>query len=217
SGYGRYPYYPPPPYYRPPPYYPPPGYRPPPPGYRPPGYPPPSYSPSRPTPYPADGSRPGVPTTLPADAGGVSTIQRWQPDQSRMVANGGASALPSAATMEARGWSSGAAASSTRAVPGTGSANTWNKPTAVAPQPARNVSTPSPPRPVNNIPILPAQTPNPTRAAPSQGNAQPAPNHPVNRPSQSPSNTGQGSAFGGLGNGNAARDSSNRGAASRGN
>ena len=203
SGYGRYPYYPPPPYYRPPAYYPPPGYRPPPPGYRPPGYPPPSYNPSRPTPYPANGSRPGVPTTLPANA------QRWQPDQSRMVANGGAKSLPSASTMEARGWSSGTVPS-TRPVPSTGAVNTWNKPAMVSPQPAANISTPSQPRTTYNSPT---QTPNVSRPTPSQGAEQPAPNQPVNRPSQS--NAGQGSAFGGAGNGAAARNSSNRGAASR--
>jgi hypothetical protein len=207
SGHGRYPYYPPPPYYRPPPYYPPPGYRPPPPGYRPPGYPPPSYNPSRPTPYPANGSRPGVPTTLPANAG---ASQRWQPDQSRMVANGGARALPSASTMEARGWSSGVTASATRPASGPSAANTWNKPATVAPQPARNLPATSQPRTTYNPP---AQTPNVTRPVPSPGNTQPAPSQPVNRPSQS--NTGPGSAFGGVGNGAAARNSSNRGAVSR--
>jgi hypothetical protein len=205
-GGGRYPYYPPPPYYRPPTYYPPPGYRPPPPGYRPPGYPPPNYNPSRPTPYPANGSRPGVPTTLPANA---DTVQRWQPDQSRMVANGGVKSLPSASTMEARGWSSGAAAT-TRPVPSTGAVNTWSKPAVVTPQPGPNNSMPSQPRTTYNSPT---QTPNVSRPNPSPGPAQPAPNQPVNRPSQS--NAGQGSAFDGVGNGAAARNSSNRGAASR--
>jgi hypothetical protein len=213
SGYGRYPYYPPPPYYRPPPYYPPPGYRPPPPGYRPPGYPPPSYNPARPTPYPANGSRPGVPATLPANAGTASTMQRWQPDQSRMVANGGAGALPSASTMEARGWSSGAAATATRPAPNNAAASTWNRPAAVAPQPARDTSTPAQLRTSYNTP---AQTPNLPRPTPPQGAAQPAPNQPVNRPAPSQSNANQGSAFNGVGNGAAARDSSNRGAASRG-
>jgi hypothetical protein len=217
GSYGRYPYYPPPPYYRPPPYYPPPGYRPPPPGYRPPGYPPPSYNPARPTPYPANGQRP---TTLPANGG---TAQRWQPDQSRMVANGGAKALPSASTMEARGWSSGATAAATRPttgtgttatrpMPSTGTVNPSTRPATVAPQPARNISTPAQSRPAYT---QPAQSPNVTRPAPSQGNSQPTPNQPMNRPSQSPSNAGQGSAFGGVSNGSAARNSSNRGAASR--
>ena len=185
-GGGRHSYYPPPPYYRPPPYYPPPGYRPPPPGYRPPGYPPPSYHPGRPTPYSANG-------------GAASAAQRWQPDQKRMVANGGAGSLPSASTMEARGWTSGANAAATRPAngaganvnrpsPGTGAVNTGNRPVTVAQQPARNVSTPTQPRSANNPP--------------------------VNRPA--PSNNGQGSAFDGIGNGAAARDASNRGAASRG-
>jgi hypothetical protein len=206
SGHGRYPYYPPPPYYRPPRYYPPPGYRPPPPGYRPSGYPPPSYNPSRPTPYPANGSRPGVPTTLPANSG-AGTAQRWQPDKSRLAVNGGAS------TLEARGWSSGAGATATRPATGTG-ANTWTKPATVAPQPAKNISKPSQPRTSNNRPNTPAQTPNVTRSAPSPGAAQPAPNQPLTRPA--PSNAGQNSAFSGVSNGAAARDSSNRGAASRG-
>jgi hypothetical protein len=195
SGYGRYPYYPPPPYYRPPPYYPPPGYRPPPPGYRPPGYPPPGYNPARPTPYPANS--------------GAGAAQRWQPDQSRLAVNGGARSLPSASTMEARGWSSGTGAAATRPVPGIGAA-AGTRPATVSPQSARNVSTPSQPRTSYNPP---AQTPNVTRPAPSPGAAQPAPNQPVNRPS--PSNANQGSAFGGVGNGAAARDASNRGAASR--
>jgi len=211
SGYGRYPYYPPPPYYRPPPYYPPPGYRPPPPGYRPPGIPPPSYYPPRPAPYPANGSRPGVPTTLPANAGASpSTMQRWQPDQKRMVTSGGAGSLPSANTLEARGWSSGAGAAATRPAPGTGGNTSSTRPAAAAPQPAQSISKPAAPRTSYNPPT---QTPNVTRPAPSQGTAQPTPNQPVNRPS--PSNAGQGSAFNGVGNGAAARDSSNRGAASR--
>jgi hypothetical protein len=233
--YGRYPYYPPPPYYRPPPYYPPPGYRPPPPGYRPPGYPPPSYNPARPTPYPANGSRPGVPSTLPANGAGGS--QRWQPDQSRLAVNGGASALPSASTMEARGWNSGSGAAAARPANGTGNvasrpANgagiaTGNRPATVSPQPAQNFSPSSQPRPSNNN--TPAQSPNISRPAQSQGGSQPTPNQPVNRPSQPAQNQpanrpaqsngnqgGQGSAFNGAGNGSAARDASNRGAASRG-
>lgn len=110
SGGGRYHYYPPPPAYRPPPYYPPPGYRPPSPGYRPPGYPPPAtYSP-RPTPYPVNGSKPGPPTTMPANVGAATTMQRWQPDQSRMMANGAANSMSSASSQEARGWNSGAQA-----------------------------------------------------------------------------------------------------------
>ena len=219
AGGGRYPYYPPPPYYRPPPYYPPPGYRPPPPGYRPPGYPPPSYNPARPTPYPANGSRPGVPSTLPANA---DTAKRWQPDQSRMVANGGAKALPSASTLEARGWSSGDRASTgpssstgavgTRPANGTSLVNGGNRPAAVSPQPARDVSTPGQSRPSNNSP---AQNPNVTRpTAPAQGTVRPAPNQPATRPV--PAKPAQDSAFSGVGNASTARDSSSRGAASRG-
>jgi Protein of unknown function (DUF3300) len=212
-GGGRYPYYPPPPHYRPPPYYPPPGYRPPPPGYRPPGYPP------RPTPYPANGSRPGTPSTLPANAVATpATMQRWQPDQKRMAAGGGASSLPSASTMEARGWSSGAVATTSRPTSNASTVNTWNKPATVSPQPARNNPVPS----QTARPNTPAQSPNVTRPSPSQGLPPSSPNQPANRPSPSqpanrsaPSNTGQGSAFGGVGNGAVARDSSNRGAASR--
>jgi hypothetical protein len=211
GGYGRYPYYPPPPHYRPPAYYPPPGYRPPPPGYRPPGYPPPSYNPGGPATYPANGSRPG--TAYPAN-NGTSTMQRWQPDQNRMVANGGAGSLPSASTLEARGWSSGATAT-TRPAPNVNTANNWNKPATVAP--ARNVPlTPSPSRPAYTPP---AQTPNVARPSSSQNNSptaanRPSPSQPANRPALA--NNGSGSAFGGVGNGAAARDSSNRGAASRG-
>lgn len=200
--YGRYPYYPPPPYYRPPPYYPPPGYRPPLPGYRPPGYPPPSYNPSRPTPY---------------QANGAGTAQRWQPDQNRMIANGGASSLPSASTMEARGWSSDTGASRTRPSTGTGGIGSasGNRPAAVSPQPAQNFSPGSQQRPSGNN--TPAQNPNMSRQVQSQGTSQSAPNQSANRPSQSNADQGsQGSAFNGVGNGNADRDASNRGAASRG-
>jgi hypothetical protein len=211
SGYGRYPYYPPPPHYRPPPYYPPPGYRPPPPGYRPPGYPPPSYYPPRPTPYTGTGSRPPTPTTLPANTGAASsTMQRWQPDQNRMKATGGASSLPSANTLEARGWSSGAGAAATRPAPGTDATTTWTKPATVTPRPAQSIATPSTPRTSYNTPT---QSPNLTRPPTSQGISQPAANQSFNRPSQ-PS-AGQGSAFGGVGNGATTRDYSNRGAASR--
>jgi len=221
SGPGRYPYYPPPPYYRPPPYYPPPGYYPPPPGYRPPGVPPPTYYPPRPTPYSANGSGPGVAGTLPANAGAASTMERWQPDRNRLAVNGGASSLPSASTMEARGWNSGTGAAATR--PSTGAAGgvtrpatgtgagAGTRPAAVSPQPAQNFS-PSQSRPANNN--TPSQSPNVTRPTPSQGNSQPAPNQPVNRPSQS--NANQGGAFGGVGNGTTDRAASNRGAASRG-
>ena len=218
SGSGRYPYYPPPPHYRPPPYYPPPGYRPPPPGYRPPGYPPPSYNPGRPTPYPANGTRPGAPTTLPAN-----TAQRWQPDQSRMRATGGASTKASISTMEARGWSAGTAgggAATTRPANGAGAATTRPanggaanlgnaRPTTTAQQPARNGPAQPTPRPSVNAP---GQSPT-TRPSNSPGGTQLAQNQPVTRPAQS--NAGQGSAFNGVGNGAATRDTSNRGAASR--
>jgi hypothetical protein len=224
GAYGRYPYYPPPPYYRPPPYYPPPGYRPPPPGYRPPGYPPPNHNWARPTPY-------------DSGAGGGSGNQRWQPDQGRMADNGMAKALPSASTMEARGWSSGSGAGTTRPANGAGTGvnrpatgngtgatrpatgngngngvgnnanlgngannrgnngmNNGNRPATASPQPAQNVSRPAPsPNQSPNV-TRPAQSPNPTR----------------------PANSNQGGAFGGVSNGSADRQNSNRGAASRG-
>ncbi len=213
SGYGRYPYYPPPPYYRPPPYYPPPGYRPPPPGYRPPGIPPPANYPARPTPYAGSGSSSPRPGTLPADsgAGGASTMQRWQPDQSRLPTTGAASTQASINTMEARGWSSGAGNATTRPAYGNGSATGANNPATGMQRPAQNVTAPSTPRPSYNSPT---QSPNVTRPASSAGNTQPRANQPVNRSSQS--NAGQKSAFGGVDNGAAARDSSQRGVASRG-
>jgi hypothetical protein len=215
SGYGRYPYYPPPPYYRPPVYYPPPGYRPPPPGYRPPGIPPPAYYPPRATPYSRNGS--GLPKagTLPANsgAGGASTMQRWQPDQSRLPSTGAASTQASINTMEARGWSSGTGTgtAATRPAYGNGATTGAVNPAKGTQRPTQSVATPSTPRPSYNTPT---QSPNVARPAPSPGNPQPRANQPVNRPSQP--NAGQGSAFGGVDNGAAARDSSNRGAASRG-
>jgi hypothetical protein len=203
-GSGRYPYYPPPPYYRPPAYYPPPGYRPPPPGYRPPGYPPPAYYPPRPTPY--NGSKPPTASTLPANTGGG---QRWQPDQSRLPATGASSTQASIKTMEARGWSSGnAATTTTRPAPSTG--NTWNRPATITQQPAPKTQAPATPRSSYNAPT---QSPNVTRPSSPPGGSQAAPSQPVNRPSQS---SGQGSAFGGVGNGSATRADSNRGAASNG-
>jgi Protein of unknown function (DUF3300) len=205
SGYGRYPYYPPPPYYRPPPYYPPPGYRPPPPGYRPPGIPPPGNYPPRPTPYAGNGS------SRPANtgAGTASTMQRWQPDQSRLATTGAANTQASINTMEARGWSSGAGNATTRPASGNGASTGAVRPATTSPRPAQNVTTPSTPGPSYNSPT---QSPNVTRPASSP--SRPAASQPVNRPSQP--NAGQGSAFGGVDNGAAARDSSQRGAASRG-
>jgi Protein of unknown function (DUF3300) len=211
SGYGRYPYYPPPPHYRPPPYYPPPGYRPPPPGYRPPGIPPPGNYPARPTPYPANGS--GRPTagTLPANsgAGGASTMQRWQPDQNRLPTTGAASTQASINTMEARGWSSGAGTATTRPAYGNGASTGAVNPGSATQRPVQNGATPSNPRTSYNAPM---QSPNVMR--PASMPSQPVANQPVNRPSQP--NAGQGSAFGGVDNGAATRNSSNRGAASRG-
>jgi hypothetical protein len=178
SGPRRYPYYPPPAYYRPPPYYPPPGYRPPPPGYRPPGIPPPAYYPPRPPDN--SGTRPPPASTLPANSGG----QRWQPDQTRLATTRAPSTQASINTMEARGWSSGAAATApaTRPAYGGGATtapiNNGTRPATVAPRPTQNVPTQPTPRPSYSAP---SQTPNVNR--PSQGST-PTPSQPINRPSQ---------------------------------
>jgi hypothetical protein len=221
--YGRYPYYPPPAYYRPPKYYPPPGYRPPPPGYRPPGYPPPVKYPPRATPYGTGAS------TLPANAGGrgdASTMQRWQPDQSRLAPTARPSTQASINTMEARGWSSGTTTATTRPTPSAGAANTDARPATGGQRPAQNNPAAATPNTSNNNrPAqsqnvtrpsspqggLPAQSQNVTRPSSPSGGQQPA-KQPANRPSQS--GNGQGSAFGGVGNGSSARSDSNRGAAS---
>ena len=216
GGHGH-PYYPPPPNYRPPPYHPPPGYRPPPPGYRPPGYPPPGNYPTRPPSNTGPGSRPPTATTLPANSGAggrPSTMERWQPDQGRLAANGGAGSLPRADTLEARGWGSGSGAAATRPATGSGAAATRPAPspsTRPAQQPARNPSASPAPRTSYNPP---AQSPNVSRPSTSQSAARPSTTPSYNRPAQ-PSSS-QGSAFGGVNNGSAARSYSNRGAASRG-
>jgi hypothetical protein len=204
SGYGRYPYYPPPPHYRPPAYYPPPGYRPPPPGYRPPGYPPPgAYPPGgRPTPY---------------------ASQQWQPDQSRLRQNGSPAVAPSVGTMESRGWGSAASrpstqpASAARPTPSTG--NTGARPSTglVGSQPSTGTGASRP-----STGTAPSFNQPTTRPAPSVGNAgagatasRPAPGASQTRPATGrPSSSG--SAYSDLSSGAGARDSSNRGASSRG-
>jgi hypothetical protein len=221
------PYYPCPPGYRPPAYYPPPGYRPPPPGYRPPGYPPPGYRP--PGTYPP-GGRPGGPTTLPANN------TQWKPDPNRRQ-NAGSGG--SGSSNPARGWGSGTP--STRpAAPGTGTVgnrpttgdvgnrpnagNVGNRPNtgAVGNYPSTgNVGNRPNTGMVGNNPSS-GTMPSNNRPTPTPNNPPSAPNRPApanpssgNRPATQP-NTSQNSAFNGVGNGNAARSSSNRGAASRG-
>ena len=209
SGYGRYPYYPPPPHYRPPPYYPPPGYRPPPPGYRPPGYPPPSYHPGRPD-FLSGPSRWSVHrTTLAARSkpnGGQrrsqGTAQRQHDGSTRLEFRGLRNRNPPGSRHRHR-------SNSSRNRDRRPTASPW--PATAAQRPAQSSSAWSQPRPANNTP---AQTPNVTRPTPSRGNAQPVSNPSVNRPE--PSSAGQRSAFDGVNNGAAARDSSSRGASSRG-
>jgi hypothetical protein len=217
SRYGRYPYYPPPPHYRPPAYRPPPGYRPPPPGYRPPGYPPP-------------GTRPPA-TQFP---------QQWQPDQTRLRQNGSPAASPG--TMEARGWSSGNSRPSTqpiagnRPVPSTGgttrpSTDAGTRPTTGAvgsrpaagagsppsatQQPARSKpsSTPGTTPSVNQQPT--AQRPAADRATPGASTPRPAQGSSQNRAAQG-RNSSSGPVLADMNSGAGARDSSNRGAYSRG-
>ncbi|HLH52889.1 MAG TPA: DUF3300 domain-containing protein [Verrucomicrobiae bacterium] len=202
GGYGRYPYYPPPPRYRPPPYYPPPGYRPPPPGYRPPGYPPrDSLPPGRSTPY---------------------ASQQWQPDQNRLRQSGtSGSAAASIATMEARGWGSASSPNSTppglstRPAVSTGSTGSRPNPAPVGTRPSTGAIGSRP----NNA-SNPAANQQPTRLPASVGITDRGTG--VSRPASSGSTrqiTGtapSGSAFGDLSSGAGARDSSNRGAVSRG-
>jgi hypothetical protein len=205
SGYGRYPYYPPPPRYRPPPYYPPPGYRPPPPGYRPPGYPPHgTYPPgARPTPY---------------------ASQQWQPDQNRLRQSGSSGgAAASITTMEARGWSSATSrpstqpGSATRPAPSTGSVGARPATGGVADRSSTGA--------VGNRPTTgtapsfnqPASRPTPSSGSAGSGASTPRPSQGVSqtRPASGrPASSG--SAFGDLNSGAGARDASNRGASSRG-
>jgi hypothetical protein len=188
------PYYPPPPGYHPPPYHPPPGYRPPPPGYRPPGYPPPGYrppgqAPPRPTPYPAQ---------LPAGPGSENP-RRWQPNQGQRPGFGAAGSPNAGRNLEARGWGPGGAAATTLPSPGTGAGA--NRPgTGNVPAYNRPAPTPMPP---SARPVPPAEG-SPPVARPAQPVARPA------QPAPAPN-----SAFSGVGNGAAARNYSNRGAASR--
>ena len=201
SGYGRYPYYPPPPHYRPPPYYPPPGYRPPPPGYRPPGLPPPgALPPGRPTPYPS----------------------QWQPDQSRLRKGGSSGvAAGSVATMESRGWGSGRPAPSTqpglanRPAPATGAIG--GRPT---PDSSRISSGTVGSRP--NAGNTPSFNQPITRPSPSPGNAGAAAGAPRPPTAASPRPvsgraTYPGGALSDLNSGARAQNFSNRGAASHGN
>jgi hypothetical protein len=200
-------YYPPPPGYRPPPYHPPPGYRPPPPGYRPPGVPPP-------------GARPpgGVPPR-------ASTMERWQPDQTRLRTSTGPSSPPSVNSLEARGWGSGTGTPTARPTlstgtagnrPSTGTVPSGNRPTAGrSPEVIRGTpsSTPSVRRP-GGAPSTshgqsvtrPSTTAGSARATPSQGA--------YSRPASSTG--GRNNAFGGVGSGASARQSSSRGSMSRG-
>jgi uncharacterized membrane protein YgcG len=182
------PYYPCPPGYRPPYYRPPPGYRPPPPGTRPPGYPPPGNN--RPPPGQRP-SGPGGPTTLPAGN------TQWKPDPNRRQ-TAGSGGLGS--SNPARGWGSGTP--STRpAAPGTGAVGNRPNTGTVGNYPSTGNT--------GNRPNTGNTGNNPSINRPAT--SPPANTRPASQPSSSPN-----SAFNGVGNGNAARSSSNRGAASRG-
>jgi hypothetical protein len=203
KGYGRYPYYPPPPRYRPPPYYPPPGYRPPKPGYRPPGFPPSgALPPARPTPY---------------------ASQRWQPDQGRQRKSASTGAAASIATMETRGWGSGTTRPSTqpgavtRPSPSTGSIGTrpspvtpGNRPStgAIGSRPAAG-NTPSINQPITRPSVSPGNV------SAGGGGSRPAPTVSP-RPSSGLPSSSRG-ALSDLNNGAGAQNFSNRGATSRGN
>ena len=234
------PYYPCPPGYRPPSYRPPPGYRPPPPGHRPPGYPPPGSRPPgiRPPGNPPPGG--GKPGGRPP-GGGPSILPvndtQWKPDPNRRQNAGSGGSRD---TRESRGW--GPNRPSPQPAPGAGNRpntgpapenpNTGNRPG----NPPGN-GNPGGNRPGNgpgngNRPNTgnggnnssPGTMPSNNRPAPAPGNPPSAPNRPApsnpnpgsgNRPAQ-PGGGSRDSAFGSVGNGNDARNSSNRGAASRG-
>jgi hypothetical protein len=130
------------------------------------------------------------------------TPQKWQPDQSRMSSSGASGSKASTQTAQARGWSSGAAA--TRPAPSTGAVS-------ARPSPTPSVSRPSP---------SPSQSYN--RAAPSPSNTRPAPSQSYNRPTPGASSSrpspsaSRESAFSGVSSGAGTQDFSNRGSASRG-
>jgi len=243
GGWGHPCYYPPPYHgYRPPPYYPPPGYRPPyyppssggyPPGYHPPpGYrPPPGYTPpsgGKPpaaTPYPSQRPSSSVATQTPA------TMQRWQPDQSRLRTAGAWSGTQSFAQ---RGWVSPKQTSNWQ--PATTTAGSMTRPVGstswnTAPGSASGSSRASAPSTAYN---RPATTPAPasgqrpaasTWAPQSPGSSQGAAASTWSRQSQAAaSSTGatrgspgysSPSAFGGVSSGSSAWSSSQRGATSR--
>jgi hypothetical protein len=143
------------------------------------------------------GSRPAQTTTTSA------TAQKWQPDQSRLSKSG---APGSAATAQARGWSSGDPATRTATTSSRPStASTANRP-ALSTQPAR----PAPSAQPTMQPSRPATSPAPWTTASRPSSSASA----YNRPTTSMP-AGQ-SAFGGVSNGQSARDYGSRGSASLG-
>ena len=147
GGYGCPPYYPPPYYgYRPPPYHPPPGWHPPPPAYRPPGYGPPGYHPPPGYRPPAPGYRPPAATPYPAGqrppasmaSQTPASMQRWQPDQSRLRTAGAPSPSQNLAQ---RGWASPKPAPAWKPVSST--ANTITRPAGSTSFPASRTSQPT--------------------------------------------------------------------------
>jgi hypothetical protein len=116
----------------------------------------------------------------------TTTAQKWQPDPNRMSAAGTTSARPSATTAPSRGWGAGATQSTT--------AN------RAATQPARS------------SPSTAAVTPRPATMN-SSATQRTSQNAAAARPAPSRSNP---SAFGGMGGGAGARQSSARGSMSRG-
>jgi hypothetical protein len=233
-----------PPPYRPPPGYrpPPPGHRPPgypPPGNRPPGNRPPGNQPpgNRPPGNQPPGNRPpgnNPPGNRPPGQGGPTTLPvndaPWKPDPTRRQ-NAGTGG--SRDTRESRGWNP--STPSTSPAPGTGNignrpstgdvgnrpntGNVGNRPnTGTAPGNPNTGNRPNFGNGGNN----PSPGTMPSNNRPTPGNPPSAPNRPApsnpssgNRPAAQPSAPSN-SAFNGVGNGNAARSYSNRGAASRG-
>jgi hypothetical protein len=146
------------------------------------------------------GGRPPSASTLPAQ-------QKWQPDQNRMRSSGAGG--PSAGTMEARGWGSGATRPSTQPA---GAARPTPSTGAVGARPSTGAGGAGPS--TGAVGARPS-TGTPSASRPS---ASPTPSRPASSPSvnrSAPSAAARDSAFSGAGGGGNTRDFSSRGSGSR--
>jgi hypothetical protein len=137
-------------------------------------------------------------------ASSTSAQKKWQPDQNRLNKSGTPSASTSAASKQARGWSSGGGAG-----PSTGGAGARPSTGTAGVQPSTGSAGARPS----------TGTPSPSRPAPSASASRPSPSPSVSQPRSSPSASrpsSSGSAFGGVSSGAGAGDFSSRGASSRG-